>query len=93
MYYNSSFKTIDLAPRPSQIHVCEDRDVKRRYPPKIEPAVCSVIWRVRRHTPIPVGENYKLGPPSGIPVKKENQVSFCGFYNYFYLLGFVQFLV
>ena len=39
MKYNPWFKTIDLAPRPSQI--CEDRDVKRRYPPKIEPAACN----------------------------------------------------
>ena len=29
-----------MAPRPSEI--CEDRDVKRRYSPKIEPAACNV---------------------------------------------------
>ena len=29
-----------MAPRPSEI--CEDRDVERRYPPKIEPAACNV---------------------------------------------------
>ena len=30
-----------MAPRPSQ--KCKDRDVKRRYPPKIEPAACNDI--------------------------------------------------
>ena len=30
---------MDLAPRPSQI--CGDRDVKRRYPPQIEPTACN----------------------------------------------------
>ena len=39
MYYNLWFKTLDLAPRPSEI--CKDRDVERRYPPKIEPAACN----------------------------------------------------
>ena len=36
------FKTIDLAPRPSEI--CEDCDAERRNPPKIEPAACNVIY-------------------------------------------------
>ena len=40
--YKPCFKTIDLAPRPSEI--CEDRDVERRYPPKIEPAACNVSY-------------------------------------------------
>ena len=73
-------KTIDLAPRPSQILVCDDRDVNRRYTQKIEPAACNVIWRVRRLTPTtnsqalppPPSEKivfYKLGPPSANPVK------------------------
>ena len=39
MEYNPWFKTIDLAQRPSEIW--EDRDVERRYPPKIEPAACN----------------------------------------------------
>ena len=40
-YYNPWLKTIDLAPRPSEI--CEDRDVERRYPPKIGPAACNGV--------------------------------------------------
>ena len=34
--FKTRLKTKDLAPRPSQI--CKDRHIKRRYPPKIEPA-------------------------------------------------------